>query len=51
MSTVSTVGRLIDPYEGVNHLFYAAIPTLAALVALWMLREHDTIGTVGPKPI
>ena len=51
VSTVSTVGRLIDPYEGVNHLFYAAIPTLAALVALWMLREYDTIGTAGPKPV
>ena len=48
VSTLSTVGRLLDPYEGVNHLFYAAIPTLAALVALWMLRDFDTIGTVGP---
>lgn len=47
LSTLSTWERLATPYEGVNHLFYAAIPTLAAMVALWMLREHDTIGTVG----
>ena len=47
VSTLSTTGRLLAPYESVNHLFYAAIPTLALLVALWMLREHDTIGTLG----
>ena len=43
VSTASTLGRLIDPYEGLNHLFWAAVPTLAALLALFLLRRYDTL--------
>ena len=43
VSTLSTVGRLIEPYEGLNHLFWAAVPTLAALLALFLLRRYDTL--------
>jgi putative oxidoreductase len=40
-STLSTWGRLIDPYAGGNHLFWAAVPVLAALIALFILRDRD----------
>lgn len=46
VSTLSTTGRLIDPYEGGNHLFWAAVPTLALLVSLFVLRERDTMLTL-----
>lgn len=46
VSTVSTIGRLIDPYEGLNHLFWAAVPVLGLLVGLFMLRGRDTFLTV-----
>ena len=42
MSTLSTYERLFDPYAGNNHLFWAAVPTLGALIALFLLREADT---------
>lgn len=45
LTTLSTWAHLIDPY-GKNHLFWAGVPTLAALVALWLLREEDTLGTL-----
>lgn len=47
VSTVSTWGKLITPFEGVNLLFYAAIPMLAACWALFSLRDLDTKLTVG----
>lgn len=40
-STLSTWERLINPYDGVNHLFWAAVPVLAALIGLFVLRERD----------
>ena len=47
VSTLSTTARLLDPYEGLNHLFWAAVPLLAALVLLFRLRRHDTLLSVG----
>ena len=46
ISTLSTIPRLLDPF-GDNHLFIAGIPVLAAFVALFLLRERDTLWTVG----
>ncbi|NJM34000.1 MAG: hypothetical protein HC850_04010 [Rhodomicrobium sp.] len=43
VSTLSTWQRLIDPYTLPNHLFWAAVPTLAALLALFLLRRYDTL--------
>jgi len=43
LSTLSSYERLFDPYSGSNHLFWAAVPTLAALIVLFMLREEDTL--------
>jgi hypothetical protein len=41
VSTAATWRELLAPF-GENHLFLAAIPVLAALVALFLLRRHDT---------
>ncbi|NWG45256.1 MAG: DoxX protein [Alphaproteobacteria bacterium] len=46
LSTLSTYEPLLDPYTRVNHLFWAAVPTLGAMIALFLLREADTIGTL-----
>ncbi len=47
VSTVSTWAKFLDPFEGVNLLFFAAIPMLAACWALFSLRDLDTKFTVG----
>lgn len=47
VSTISTWEKLITPFEGVNLLFYAAIPMLAACWALFSLRDLDTRFTLG----
>ena len=49
VSTVSTTGRLIDPYDGLNHLFWAAVPVLGLLVALFILRHRDHLLVVGGR--
>jgi len=46
ISTLSTWQRLLAPF-GENHLFIAAIPVLAAFVALFLLRREDTLLTLG----
>lgn len=49
VSTLSTTGRLIDPYDGVNHLFWAAVPTLALLIGLFLLRDRDAFLSLGVR--
>lgn len=49
LSTVSTYERLLDPYTSVNHLFWAAVPAAGALIALFILREEDTMFTLSAK--
>ncbi|MGF1456743.1 MAG: DoxX protein [Alphaproteobacteria bacterium] len=51
LSTLSTWERLIDPYTAVNHLFWAAVPALGLIIALLILREHDTLLTVGGNKV
>jgi hypothetical protein len=42
VSTLSTYGRLMNPWgPGAQLLFWAAIPTLASMLALFLLREQD----------
>lgn len=41
VSTASTWERLLTPFEAPNHLFWAAVPTLAALLLLFVLRDED----------
>ncbi len=47
VSTLSTIGQLADPYNDINHLFWAAVPVLGALIALFILRKDDTWLTLG----
>lgn len=46
VSTASTWERLIAPFDRPNILFWAAIPMLAATVALFLLRESDQLFVV-----
>lgn len=41
-SVISTWERLANPYEPPNHLFWAGVPVLGALFALFLLRDADT---------
>lgn len=47
VSTLSTIERLASPYSDINHLFWAAVPVLGALVALFILRNDDNFLTLG----
>lgn len=46
ISTLATYEQLLSPF-GENHLFIAGIPALAAFVALFLLRRHDTLWSFG----
>jgi len=48
-STLSSWQQYLDPFEGANLLFFAAWPMLAACVALFLLREHDTLLALGNR--
>lgn len=48
-STLVSFPRYLAPFDGANLLFYAAWPTLAAFVVLFLLRDHDTLFTVGKR--
>ena len=41
ISTASTWQQLINPYQGINHLFAAAVPILVAFGGLFALRDLD----------
>lgn len=43
VSTLSSYERYFNPWEVPNLLFFAAWPMLAACVALYLLRDDDTI--------
>lgn len=47
VSTLSTYQELLDPYRPPNHLFWAAVPLLAAIIALFILRKEDNFLTIG----
>ena len=42
VSTLTPMAKYFNPYEGVNLLFFAAWPMLAACWALYVLRDEDT---------
>jgi len=46
LTTLSTYKQLFNPYQASNHLFWAAVPALAALIALFILRKEDYIFTI-----
>ena len=41
VSTLTPFAKYLDPFS--NLLFFAAWPMLSALIALYLLREHDTL--------
>lgn len=46
VSTLSSYEPLLNPYTPPNHLFWAAVPTLGAIVALFLMREEDRFLTL-----
>ena len=49
VSTLATYHELLSPFDA-NHLFLAALPVLAAFLALFLLRRHDTLWSAGRAP-
>lgn len=47
VSAISSLPRYLDPYTDSNLLFFAALPMLAACVALFLLREEDRLASIG----
>lgn len=47
LGTVFTWKQLLPFLETHNHLFLASIPTLGALIALYLLREQDVKWSLG----
>ena len=45
-STAASWKILINPLAVPNILFVAAIPVLGAMIALFLMREHDTLWTI-----
>jgi len=48
-STLSSWKQYLDPFDGANLLFFAAWPMLAACIALFLLRDHDTLLSVDSR--
>ncbi|MDE2148874.1 MAG: hypothetical protein KGJ55_03350 [Gammaproteobacteria bacterium] len=48
-STLASFPIYLAPYHEANILFFAAWPTLAACFALFYLRDHDTLLTIGRR--
>ncbi len=48
ISTLSTLRELLSPF-GPNHLFIAGIPILFAFLTLFLLRDFDTLWTLGKR--
>jgi putative oxidoreductase len=48
VSTFSSFGQYLHPFEGLNILFFAAWPMLGACFTLYYLRDLDTLWRVGP---
>ncbi len=46
ISTLSSYKQYLAPFEKANLLFFAAWPMLAACIALYLLRDEDTMFTV-----
>ena len=45
--TIFTIPKLLPFLETYNHLFVASIPTLGAMIALYMMRDYDTLFSLG----
>ncbi|MGP1253087.1 MAG: MBL fold metallo-hydrolase [Kiloniellales bacterium] len=47
VSVVSSAPRLLDPFTPPNHLFWAGVPVLGLLLALFLLRKRDSFLVLG----
>jgi len=47
VSTLSSFRQYLSPFEGASLLFFAAWPMLAACLALYWLRDQDTLCSLG----
>ncbi|WP_070987160.1 hypothetical protein [Halofilum ochraceum] len=47
ISTLSSWRQYLDPFD--NLLFFAAIPMLGACIALFLMRDDDTLLTIGGR--
>jgi len=47
VSTFASYERYMDPLARPNILFWAAVPVLAAMIALFVLRNRDRMWTLG----
>lgn len=47
VSTFSSYNVYLDPLARPNILFWAAVPVLAAMIALFILRRRDRLWTLG----
>ncbi|OZH54429.1 DoxX protein, partial [Hydrocoleum sp. CS-953] len=46
ISVLSTYKQLLNPYAPGNQLFWAAVPTLAAMIGLFLLKDEDRLFTL-----
>ena len=49
ISTLATFPKYLAPFDAHNLLYFAAWPMLAACFALYVLRDSDTLWTVGKR--
>ncbi|MGH8505502.1 MAG: DoxX family membrane protein [Terriglobia bacterium] len=49
VSTIASYRQYLAPFHGVNLLFFAALPMLAACFTLYLLREQDELWVVKPS--
>ncbi|MGH7781563.1 MAG: hypothetical protein ACREQR_17250 [Candidatus Binataceae bacterium] len=50
ISTFASWRQLTTPFSQSHHLFVAAIPVLTAFIALYILRERDTLWALDSLP-
>jgi putative oxidoreductase len=51
VSTLASFGKYVAPFEPHNLLFFAAWPMLAACIALYLLRDSDTLLSASPRAV
>lgn len=49
VSTLASFGKYLDPWTSPNLLFFTAWPMLAAVLTLYLLRDYDTLFSLGGK--
>jgi uncharacterized membrane protein YphA (DoxX/SURF4 family) len=51
VSVLATYRQLAAPYTGSNHLFLAGVPIVAAMIALYLLRDWDAWSLDGRRAV